>query len=191
MALAWRTIAPPRTPTPLAHPGSPSGMLWREGIYTTYRTDCLDERGVWACVKKNCFLGYDGIWLWGSASKPWRCGQAALHARGLTAARTKVCTACRVQHQRTKYSSRPCPQQYLQLDLAPRHYIRDHRAHVSSLNSSPLINSSSSRNAISTITAGIADIATTGTAISASYGGDGGGGAGGGGAGGGGGGGAG
>lgn len=38
----------------------------------------------------------------------------------------------------------------------------------------------------STITAGIADIATTGTAISASYGGDGGGGAGGGGAGGGG-----
>jgi len=43
---------------------------------------------------------------------------------------------------------------------------------------------------VSTITAGIADIATTGTAISASYGGDGGGGAGGGGAGGGGGGGA-
>jgi hypothetical protein len=28
--------------------------------------------------KKNCFLGYDGIWLWGSASKPW-CAAPTAH----------------------------------------------------------------------------------------------------------------
>ena len=100
MALAWRTIAPPRTPTPLAHPGSPSGMLWREGIYTTYRTDCLDERGVWACVKKNCFLGYDGIWLWGSASKPW-CGVTGMTslAKAMISMATRIAGVKHGRHQ--------------------------------------------------------------------------------------------